>query len=189
MWRATTGRAVSSRCCSAVSSPTSWRRRASSAETSWAAASGSGRGVGWTTWAKRASTAASRASVVASWPMARARVAHLARMDHRHRQPRRRQRGHERDLAPAGHLQHDQLGLQRLQARAHLGDARLVMGADPLRSTGPYGAVQRRFGDVDADVGHVAEIPVALLPLLPPQTARPCLMRARWPGATVRALA
>jgi hypothetical protein len=113
--------------------------------------------------------------------MARARVAHLAGIDHRHRQRRSRQRGHERDLAPAGRLHHDQLGLQRLQARAHLGDARLVMGADPLLSAGPYGDVQLRFGDVDAYVGHVAEIHVALLLLLPPQTARPCNMRARWP--------
>jgi hypothetical protein len=105
--------------------------------------------------------------------MARARVAHLARIDHRHWQRRGRQRGNERDLAPAGGLHHDQLGLQRLQLRGQVGDTRLVMGAHPLLPTGPHGNVQLGFGDVDPDV---REVHIVFLPLLPHN--RPALSHA-----------
>jgi hypothetical protein len=117
--------------------------------------------------------------------MARARVAHLARIDHRHRQRHSLQRGDERDLAPAGGLHHDQLGLQRLQARGQFSDARLVMGAHPLVSTGSHGDVQLGFGDVDPSV---REVHVVFLPFLPPN--RPALSHAgSLAPATVRALA
>ena len=110
---------------------------------------------------------------MASCPMARARVAHLAGMDHHHWQPCGPKRGDERALPSAGGLHHEQLGLQRLQARAQVSDARLVMGAHPLAPTGPYGAVQLGCGDVDPAVGAVY---VVLLPLLPPH--RPALSHA-----------
>jgi hypothetical protein len=100
---------------------------------------------------------------LASWPTARARVAHLARIDHRHWQRRGPKRGNERDLAPVGGLHHDQLGLQRLQLRGQVGDTRLVMGAHPLLPTGPHGTVQRGFGDFDPDGRevHVVSKPAA----------------------------
>ena len=69
----TAGSAVPRRWRSAVSVPTSWRRRPSRAASSCWAASGSGRGGGCTASAKRASSWASRASLLARWPTALAK--------------------------------------------------------------------------------------------------------------------
>ena len=58
---------------SLVSISTSWRRRATSSPSAWAAALGTGRGGGWTASAKRAMASASRRSVLARRPVARAK--------------------------------------------------------------------------------------------------------------------
>ena len=61
------------RFCSAVRISSNCRRRARRAASSCATASGSGRGGGCTRAAKRARTRASRASLLARWPVARAK--------------------------------------------------------------------------------------------------------------------
>jgi len=50
-------------------------------------------------------------------------IAHLARVNHRHGEPGRRQRGSHRQLAPARRLQDDEGGAQRPQPRGERGDA------------------------------------------------------------------
>ena len=71
--RAHSAEALPRLCCSVLSISTSWRRRVSSPLSSWVAASGSAWGVGRTTSAKRATTRASRESVLANWPVALAK--------------------------------------------------------------------------------------------------------------------
>ena len=66
--------AVLKRFFSAVIISTSWRRRATSAASSWVPASGRGLEAGRIASAKWASTCASRASVLASFPVARAKL-------------------------------------------------------------------------------------------------------------------
>ena len=58
---------------SAVNISTNWRRRVTSASSAWACSVGNGRAAGRTASPKRASTSASRRSVLASRPVARAK--------------------------------------------------------------------------------------------------------------------
>jgi hypothetical protein len=69
----TRGWALARRFFSAVNISTTWRRRWSSAASAWVSSSFQGRGVGWIAWPKRASTRASKASVLARHPKALAK--------------------------------------------------------------------------------------------------------------------
>ena len=59
-------------------------------------------------------------------------VAHLARLDHGHRQSGLRQGRHERDVTPTRRFQHDERGTQHPQARDEGAKAGLVVRRHPL---------------------------------------------------------
>ena len=87
-------------------------------------------------------------------------VAHVARIDHRHRQPGHGQRRGDGLLEPTGRLQHDQGGWGRAQLGDQRGDAVLVVGERPddrgsglgrLRIAGGRGDIEPGLGHVDPD--------------------------------------
>jgi hypothetical protein len=97
-------------------------------------------------------------------------VAHLARIDHRHRQPSLRQGRDQGHFAPAGGFQDDEGRGQRPEASDEVGDAALIVRGDPLPGGRAHGDIQLRFGDVNPNVAgeglHDLFLPVSTWPVL-----------------------
>src|SRR5689334_9980105 len=147
------GSAAWRRLRSATSIPSSWRRRATRAPSWRVASSGSGRAGGRTASAKRAIASASRRSVFASRPVARAKARTRRRVDDRDRQPGRGQGRREADLQAAGGLEHDERRREGGQALDQRRDLPLAVVDGEALARGTQVDVEPMLGDVDADEG------------------------------------
>lgn len=78
-------------------------------------------------------------------------IPHLARVDHRHRQPCGGQFSGRPQLQPAGGLQHHQSGGEGREALEKGAQASFII-SNLENLTGGQGAVQALFGDIDADI-------------------------------------
>jgi hypothetical protein len=78
-------------------------------------------------------------------------VAHLARVDHDHRQRGGDQGGDHEQLVATRGFEHDQLGMVGPKAIEQRFHAALIIGDGPPFSTGPSRDHQLGLGDIDAD--------------------------------------
>ena len=88
-------------------------------------------------------------------------VAHLAGVDHRYRQSVGGQRSGEDSFIAAGGFNDDQLGLERAQTLAELGNALCIIGGMPGLGMRQGIEIESIFGHIDPDKGLVSSHSVA----------------------------
>ena len=147
---------------SATGMVVTWLRRVVSELSSWVSASRSGRSGGRTASAKWARAWASRASVLASLPVALAKSRTWAGIDHHHRQSCCGQ-GHQRQLQAAGGFQQNSGWSHINQLGNQILGSGLIVGDPPNPAFRTDGNVNVSFGHVDTGEARFPRLHAYLL--------------------------